>query len=128
MCIGMLAALGVGFFGGTIGLWTLFKGIPETATKLKWLPSFASGVAMAAPLAVVPILCSKEKVKWAPKIAMLPGIIGGTFWNIANLTSLFAIDVLGYDVAYPIMQAVLVVAALWGVLLFKELKGCRVLS
>merc|ERR1712173_356997 len=70
----------------------------------------------------------ENEVKWHVKAGLLPGIIGGTLWNGANLSSLYAIDELGYSVAYPIMQSALIVAALWGVFLFKELKGWRVLG
>jgi len=126
--IGTLCALGVGIFGGTIALWAQFKGIPENATDIKWLPSFASGVAIAAPFSLILPYSIENEVRWHVRAGLLPGIIGGTLWNGANLASLYAIDELGYAVAYPIMQSSLIVAALWGVLLFKELKGCKVLS
>merc|ERR1711971_235581 len=126
--IGISSALGVGIFGGTIALWSLGAGIPDDAKDIKWLPSFASGVAIAATISLILPYCIEKEVRWHVKAALLPGIIGGTLWNGANLCSLYAIDNLGYSVAYPIMQSSLIVAALWGVLLFGELKGCKVLS
>jgi glucose uptake protein GlcU len=50
------------------------------------------------------------------------GIAAGVCWNIANVSSMFAIDYIGYGVAYPIMQCGLFVAGVWGIFLFDEIK------
>ena len=42
---------------------------------------------------------------------------------MGNIASLYAINILGYAVAYPIMQSSLIIAALWGVYVFNEIKS-----
>ena len=50
----------------------------------------------------------------------MPGFAAGVVWNAGNTASLYAIKILGYSVAYPIMQSSLVIAAIWGVFVWKE--------
>lgn len=47
----------------------------------------------------------------------------GIIWNVGNMLSIMAVQVVGLPIAYPIMQCGLFVAGLWGVLLFGELKS-----
>jgi glucose uptake protein GlcU len=56
-----------------------------------------------------------------PAAAAAPGAASGAVWGAANACTILAIQSLGLGVAYPIVQAGLFVAGLWGVLLFSEL-------
>ncbi|KAM5192589.1 transmembrane protein 144 [Mantella aurantiaca] len=58
--------------------------------------------------------------------AILPGFISGTLWAIANCCWFLANNYLSAVVSFPIITAGPgLVAALWGVLVFKEIKGRR---
>ncbi|XP_078396643.1 transmembrane protein 144-like isoform X1 [Cetorhinus maximus] len=67
----------------------------------------------------------KNKPKVYPK-AILPGFASGVMWAIANCCWFLANDFLSAVVSFPIITAVPgFIAALWGVLMFKEIKGLR---
>ncbi|XP_056417811.1 transmembrane protein 144 isoform X2 [Hyla sarda] len=64
-----------------------------------------------------------------PKVypeAILPGFISGTLWAIANCCWFLANNYLSAVVSFPIITTGPgLVAALWGVLVFKEIRGIR---
>ncbi|XP_051898772.1 transmembrane protein 144b isoform X2 [Pristis pectinata] len=64
----------------------------------------------------------KNKPKVYPK-AILPGFVSGVMWAIASCCWFLANDFLSAVVSFPIITAVPgFIAALWGVLVFKEIK------
>ena len=86
-----------------------------------------AGVLIFAPL-VTGLLVSLQQAPWPalhPNEAALPGIASGTCWNLGNMCSIIATTdpQVGLSIAYPIMQCGLFVAGLWGILLYRELKG-----
>ncbi|XP_072440367.1 transmembrane protein 144-like isoform X2 [Chiloscyllium punctatum] len=67
----------------------------------------------------------KNRPKVYPK-AVLPGFVSGVMWAIANCCWFLANDFLSAVVSFPIITAIPgFIAALWGVLVFKEIKGLR---
>jgi len=64
-----------------------------------------------------------------PKIypsAVLPSIISGAMWGIAQCGLMAATSILGYAVGFPIGAAgPLLVSSLWSVLYFREIQGAR---
>uniref|UniRef100_UPI00398EB40A transmembrane protein 144-like isoform X4 n=1 Tax=Pristiophorus japonicus TaxID=55135 RepID=UPI00398EB40A len=67
----------------------------------------------------------KNKPKVYPK-AILPGFVSGVMWAIANCCWFLANDFLSAVVSFPIITAIPgFIAALWGVIMFKEIKGRR---
>jgi glucose uptake protein GlcU len=118
---GIAAAVLAGLLGGLILIPMKFSSV----RGLDYVPSMAAGVAVAMPLPlmlhlVIPMgLAGKEQ----HCAAAIPGIASGIVWNVGNICSMIAVETVGLAVAYPIMQAGLFVAALWGILLFNELPG-----
>lgn len=53
----------------------------------------------------------------------LPGLIGGCIWGIGNSFNLIAAGKAGAAVSYGLGQGATLVAALWGVFVWKEFKG-----
>jgi glucose uptake protein len=51
------------------------------------------------------------------------GVLGGTVWNIGMALSLVASGTAGTSVSYGLGQGATLVAALWGILIWKEFKG-----
>jgi glucose uptake protein len=55
----------------------------------------------------------------------LVGILGGAIWGIGNLFNLIAAGRAGPAVSYGLGQGATLVAAIWGVLVWKEFKGSQ---
>ncbi len=48
------------------------------------------------------------------------GLLSGVIWNFGNLSSLFALSVLGLSKAGPVCQLAILIAVAWGLFYFKE--------
>eukprot|EP01084_Bolivina_argentea_P190919 327969_1 len=123
---GAIFAVITGIFGGSIGFpsnWT-----NDNNSKLKYLISFAVGCCCIIPITFIWVFCfSSNKIKWHFNTCLIPGLLAGLIWNIANVASLYAIESLSYGVAYPIMQSSLIVANLWGIFVWKEVTDKNVI-
>lgn len=53
----------------------------------------------------------------------LPGATAGLLWSIGNLASMVSVEYLGEGVGYSIVQAQMLVAGLWGIFWYREVKG-----
>ena len=53
----------------------------------------------------------------------LTGIIGGIIWNIGMSMSILASGKAGFAISYGLGQGATLIAALWGVFIWKEFKG-----
>lgn len=55
--------------------------------------------------------------------AHLTGILGGMIWNLGMSMSILASDKAGFAISYGLGQGATLIAALWGVFIWKEFKG-----
>jgi len=53
----------------------------------------------------------------------LVGVLGGLIWGLGNLLSLIAAEKAGAAISYGLGQGATMVAAFWGVFVWKEFKG-----
>lgn len=53
----------------------------------------------------------------------LVGILGGVIWSLGMMLSIMAGDVAGYAISYGLGQGATLVAAIWGVFVWKEFKN-----
>jgi glucose uptake protein GlcU len=58
----------------------------------------------------------------------LPGGLAGLLWSIGNVSSILTVTNLGEGVGYSIVQAQMLIAGLWGILWYREIKGARLIS
>ncbi len=65
-----------------------------------------------------------KKAKFEKKAIGLSAA-SGVIWNIGNLLSVTAISLVGLAKAIPITQSCTLIAVLWGVFYFKEIKKGR---
>lgn len=118
---GIASAVMAGVFGGLILIPMKFS----TIQGLDYLPSMGVGILVALPCPLLLHLAMPVGLAGTSQhhAAVIPGIASGVIWNVGNACSMIAVKTIGLAVAYPIMQAGLFVAALWGMLLFNELPG-----
>jgi Transmembrane family, TMEM144 of transporters len=57
------------------------------------------------------------------RVMWLAGGTSGLLWSIGNFFSLISVFYLGEGVGYPLVQTSILVAGLWGIFFFKEVKG-----
>ena len=55
-----------------------------------------------------------------PQINSVPGILGGTIWSVGFCLSIIAAGAAGYAISYGLGQGATMVAAFWGVFIWKE--------
>ena len=59
-----------------------------------------------------------------PNLAVFP-MLAGFIWNCGNVTSLYGIDYLGLGVGFSLTQTALIVAGIWAVTLYQEIRGTK---
>eukprot|EP00897_Mesotaenium_endlicherianum_P008585 jgi/Mesen1/7755/ME000408S06871 len=124
MAGGLVAAVLAGVFGGLIVAPMTWA--PSSAKGLGFLPSLGIGAFFGGLIVnAVPFCFSGRRPHFHLGHAALPGVLSGLIWNIANACSIIAIQKIHYSIAYPIMQAGLFVAGIWGMCLFREIQGTR---
>ena len=104
---------------------------PYTAVFLFSLGVFGSNflfntLAMKYPVNDVPISISQYFKGRFP--THLVGIAGGVIWCIGQTFSLIASEKAGSAISYGLGQGATLVSALWGILVWKEFKGCPRIS
>ncbi|KAK9865045.1 hypothetical protein WJX84_010380 [Apatococcus fuscideae] len=121
---GLSAAITAGVFGGLV--LAPMSCAPPMAQGLQFIPSMAAGIILAAPVVTyTAMLILKIPICLEGRRAGIPGMLAGCVWQVGNLCSILATKdpSVGLSIAYPIMQCGLFVGGLWGICLFKELKG-----
>jgi glucose uptake protein len=53
----------------------------------------------------------------------LTGILGGVIWNLGMAMSIIASEKAGFAISYGLGQGATLIAAFWGVFVWKEFKG-----
>jgi glucose uptake protein len=53
----------------------------------------------------------------------LTGILGGIIWNLGMSMSILASEKAGYAISYGLGQGATLIAAFWGVFIWKEFRG-----
>lgn len=126
--------MGAGFFGlvskGMVknfaapeaGLMTPYTALVVFALGL-FLSNFIwNTIASLKPVRGEPVPLSAYFSLGTPRLHAV-GILGGTIWNIGMALSLVASGKAGTAISYGLGQGATLVAALWGILIWKEFKG-----
>jgi Transmembrane family, TMEM144 of transporters len=131
--LGMGAAAFCGIWGGSIMAPMKFCRADTKGTH--YLLSFAIGAAIVnAALWLLRYLYHvikhqswKRGYETLPsfhfRVMWRPGGLSGLLWSIGNFFSLISVFYLGEGVGYPLVQTSILVAGLWGIFYFKEVKG-----
>jgi len=133
------ALMGAGFFGLVSKGMVKDFGNPEAGlmTPYTALVVFALGlflsnflwntIASLKPVRGEPVPPSAYFSLGSPRLHAV-GLLGGTIWNIGMALSLVASGKAGTAVSYGLGQGATLVAALWGILIWKEFKGAPKLA
>ncbi|KAF4642550.1 hypothetical protein TGRH88_032750 [Toxoplasma gondii] len=98
--------------------------VPPEDKGIAFLPSFATGIIMAAVLALsIRLFVGKQKPAWHFRRAFPFGLLSGFLYMMAILAVIIAIPRISFAVAYPSKQTAIVVSGCWGILFFRELRG-----
>ena len=97
---------------------------PYTALVLFSLGLFASNfvfntIVMAKPFVGEPVPFGDYFKKGNPRLHLV-GIVGGIIWSVGMSFSILAGDSAGYAISYGLGQGATMIAALWGVFIWKE--------
>ena len=126
--------MGAGFFGlvskGMIknfaspeaGLMTPYTALVVFALGLFFSNFLWNTIASLKPVRGEPVPPAAYFSLGSPRLHAV-GILGGTIWNIGMALSLVASGKAGTAVSYGLGQGATLVAALWGILIWKEFKG-----
>jgi len=76
---------------------------------------------MMKPFVGDPVPCGDYISKGTPKLHAI-GILGGVIWNLGMSFSIIASGAAGFAVSYGLGQGATMIAAFWGVFIWKEFK------
>ena len=79
-------------------------------------------IAMAKPFVGEPVPLADYFRKGSPRLHLI-GIVGGMIWCVGMSFSILAGDRAGYAISYGLGQGATMVAAAWGVFVWREFKG-----
>ncbi|MCF6331768.1 MAG: GRP family sugar transporter [Draconibacterium sp.] len=76
---------------------------------------------MKKPISGGPVTFRMYFKQGTPKLHIV-GILGGIIWSLGMMLSIMAGDIAGYAISYGLGQGATLVAAIWGVFVWKEFK------
>lgn len=77
---------------------------------------------MRKPISGSPVTFSMYFKNGTPKLHLV-GILGGMIWSLGMMLSIMAGDIAGYAISYGLGQGATLVAAIWGVFVWREFAG-----
>mmetsp|Transcript_7385 Transcript_7385/g.8972 ORF Transcript_7385/g.8972 Transcript_7385/m.8972 type:complete len:342 (+) Transcript_7385:28-1053(+) len=94
---------------------------------------YAVGFGLSLMIINMVVLAARAMFSDMPKLHIetcaLPGIISGALWNAGNIGNIFAcLPPLGLSVGYPLTQCCLLVAGIWGITVFNEIRGMKAIG
>jgi len=121
---GLVCAGALGLLNGTMMVPSSLT--PEEDQGIPYAVSFGIGVAIITSLYapvyfVIQYVRGKGLPQFHVRVAALPGICAGILWNVGNVCSIYATLYLGLTIGFPLTQMALLVGAVWGMVLFKEI-------
>jgi glucose uptake protein len=77
---------------------------------------------MRKPISGSPVTFSMYFKNGTPKLHLV-GILGGMIWSLGMMLNIMAGDIAGYAISYGLGQGATLVAAIWGVFVWREFAG-----
>jgi len=120
--IGLFAAIALGIPNGSNLVPMALA--PADAQGINYIISFGLGVGAVTPILFLfwfLVIQRKLPVFNFPAPVVNWALLAGLLWNFGNFSSIYATNYLGFSIGFPLTQLALVVAALWGILFYKEI-------
>jgi glucose uptake protein GlcU len=136
---GLLGAVIDGAYGGSVLVPMHYAG-PATTNGLSYVMSFAIGCSSVVTMVWVLRLLFNSVQEQSLRVGYdrLPSLhvttigpyaaLAGLIWSLGNVSSILTVALLGEGVGYSIVQSQLLVAGLWGVFWYKEIRGMRAIA
>jgi len=119
---GLICAASLAITNGSMLVPIKFS--PTEAQGINFLVSFGIGVIVITPVfSAIYFILLRKTPNWDFGNLLAPGLLAGFMWNIGNWASIYATNILGYTVGFPLAQCALLTAGFWGIVLFKEIRG-----
>lgn len=121
-----LAVLSGMLYGVNMVPMTLWVQDQETAPgPLDFVFSHFTGIYLYSSVIFI-VYCIVNRPPKIYPAAILPSIISGAMWGVAQCGLMSATQILGYAVGFPIGSAgPLIVSSLWSVFYFREIRGAK---
>mmetsp|Transcript_15923 Transcript_15923/g.50037 ORF Transcript_15923/g.50037 Transcript_15923/m.50037 type:complete len:333 (+) Transcript_15923:125-1123(+) len=130
---GLGCALYVGIANGSF-MVPLKYGMKNTDVKgIEYLVSFGVGAGIVT-IVVAGIYFAGLRHLGRPipsfqvGVAAKPALTTGLLWSAGNYCSIYATNLLGMAIGWPLVQCQLIVSGLWGVLYYREVEGRRTIG
>lgn len=132
--LGILGAVIDGAYGGSILVPMHYANKADTA-GLSFVLSFAIGCSTVVTAVWILrfLYASHCAQSFSGGLESLPSfyvttigpsaVLAGLIWSVGNVSAILSVSILGQGVGYSIVQSQLLVAGLWGVLWYKEIRG-----
>jgi len=134
LILSVLCGVSMGFFYGFI-VQSMARDFtnPEVGRMTPYTASFVfaiglfisnflwNTIVMVKPFTGKPVSYKDYFSKGTPKLHLV-GMLGGAIWAVGNLFSLIASEKAGPAISYGLGQGATLIAALWGVFIWKEFK------
>eukprot|EP00928_Gymnodinium_smaydae_P011060 TRINITY_DN14135_c0_g1_i1.p1 TRINITY_DN14135_c0_g1~~TRINITY_DN14135_c0_g1_i1.p1 ORF type:complete len:284 (+),score=19.46 TRINITY_DN14135_c0_g1_i1:20-871(+) len=126
---GLMSAMAVGLFGGSI--LVPFRFIPAHEAGLVAMPSFGLGALTFGAILIVvrwSLIRGEKGCAFSPT-ALAVGILSGVTWNAGNVCEVVVQGPpfnLPYGIAYPILQCAPLFGGVWGICVFREIRGTAI--
>lgn len=138
LILSVLCGIAMGFFYGFIvkSMATSFAA-PEAGKMTPYTASFVFAIGlfvsnflwntfvMIKPFSGEAVTYKDYFVQGTPRLHLV-GILGGAIWAVGNLFSLIASETAGPAISYGLGQGATMIAAFWGVFIWKEFKDAPV--
>jgi hypothetical protein len=103
-----------------------YKTEPADANGLHYINSQYTGVLLSSLFYFVVYAALKRNKPVINPSIVLPAMVSGVMWGVANIGFIVAISALSTSVAYPIVSVLPgVVTSLWSLFYFREIQGQR---
>ena len=105
---------------------TIVDGVRASQDGLDYVFSQFTGIFLASTIITGIYVLYKRKTALIKVDIVLPGLLSGLMWGVATGCFFLANSTLSQAITFPIIATVPgMIAAFWGILMFKEIKGLR---